>query len=354
MNALTSAYNYLSAAGAAFRQDIRRAAIISWLNRRRGFGNDVPHRRRALSRAGNPGNSNTSNTIRHPEDPNPVGEEAPARVRRARQARESAGDILQRADRRSNFSFGPTHTESSRPDPTHSEPAHAEPIHADPALRLAPIEPAARESLHTEPSHSRPSRSKRARVDDAEYDQAQPPRPYKKPWRNHATSNAPVDWLHTTSGAATSVSSMGTKRARADYAENGQTQPVRVPTKPCRDHSGRDEQPYISVFDRNKARYTVRLTNRPRSHLAKRKRDQSELPNTESHEAREAKRLRLQLRVADREATQLKNRVFEVRQENHFLREKCQYLQDKLKERNKTALKKVTFDLPEETTSGES
>ncbi|RYP63797.1 hypothetical protein DL770_009297 [Monosporascus sp. CRB-9-2] len=89
------------------------------------------------------------------------------------------------------------------------------------------------------------------------------------------------------------------------------------------------------------------------SHLAKRKRGQSE-PITESHEAREANQLRLQLQAADREATQLKNRVFEVRQESHFLGEKCQYLQDQLKERNKPTQKKVTFDLLEETTSGGS
>ncbi|RYP70094.1 hypothetical protein DL769_005094 [Monosporascus sp. CRB-8-3] len=351
MNVFTTVYNYFSAVGIAFAQDIRLAATGPWLNRRRGLGNDVRNRRRALSRAGNSGNSNASNRIRHLEDPNLVGEEAAARARRARLSRESAGDILLRENRRSGFFLGLTHTET---DPTHSEPAHAEPVHAHPVLRLAPTEPAIHESLLTEPYHSQPSRSKRARVDDAEYCQPQPPRPYKKTCRDHATSDAPVDWLHTTSGAAKSVSSIGTKRVRADDAENSQAQPVRVPKKPCRDHSGGDEQPYISAFDRNKARYAVKLTNRPRSRLAKRKRDQSELLNTESHEAREAKRLRLRLQAADREATRLKNRVFEVCQENHFLREKCQYLQDQLKARNKKTQKKVTFNLPEETTSGES
>ncbi|RYP53497.1 hypothetical protein DL768_001534 [Monosporascus sp. mg162] len=81
---------------------------------------------------------------------------------------------------------------------------------------------------------------------------------------------------------------------------------------------------------RNLAATTAAVTSSP-----KRKRDQSELPNTESHDAREAKRLHLQLQAADREATQLKNRVFDACQDNHFLREKCQYLQDQLKERNK-------------------
>ncbi|RYO89455.1 hypothetical protein DL766_003345 [Monosporascus sp. MC13-8B] len=353
MSVFTTVYNYLSAVGAAFTQDIRLAATGGWLDRRRGLGIHVRNRRRVLNRAANPGNSNTNNTIRHLEDPNLVGEEAAARARHARLARETAGDILLRVDRRSDFFLGPTHTESPRTDSTHSGLAHAEPVHAEPALRLTPIETAARAPLHTESSHSQPSRSKRARVDDAEYDQAQPPRPYKKLCRDHATSNAPVGWLRTTSGAAKSVSSIGTKRAHADGVENGQTEPVRAPKKPCRDHTGGGEQPHIPAFDRNKARYIVKLAGRPRSHLAKRKRGQFELSNTGSHEAREAKRLLLQLRGADREATRLKNRVFEVCQGNYFLGEKCQYLQDQLKERNKKTQKKVTFDLPEETASGE-
>ncbi|RYP62313.1 hypothetical protein DL771_009798 [Monosporascus sp. 5C6A] len=318
MNVFTTIYNYLSAVGTAFAQDVRLTASGSWLNRGRGLGNDVHNRRRVPNRASNPGHSNNANRTRHLEDPHLVGEEAAARARRARLARESASGIF----------LGPIHTGSTHTEAPHTGPAHAEQAHIG---------------------------IKRARADDAENDQVQPPRPYKKPYRAHAASNTPVDGLRISSGAARPADcSIGMRKARAHDAENGQTQPVRVPKNPCRDHTGSDEQPYISAFDRNKARYTVKLTNRPRSRLPKRKRDQSELSNTESHEAREAKRLRLQLQVAHREATQLKNRVFEVCQENHFLREKCQYLQDQLKKGNKTTQKKVTFDFPEEATSGES